>query len=418
MGLDSARLGFMHGRIPGAAAPTAAPAQNGSKQNAMRYVVTIIGLILALGTLAGLKGAQISKLIQFGQAMQAQGPPPEAVSTAVASEQVWQRSLGAVGSVVSAKGVDVSNDAPGVVSRIAFESGDVVKPGQVLVELDAAVERAQLGSIRARTKLAAQSLERSRALIASGVETQSQLDADTSSFDSLSADARALEAQIERKTIRAPFAGRLGMRAINLGQYLPPGTTVASLESTDSVFIDFSLPQQRLDSVKVGMTVRLREQSGREPLAEGVVSAVSPAVDAVTRSVQLRASAPNPEATLRPGMFVNVELLAPGDDRVVVVPTTAVVHASYGDSVFLVVEAKDEAGQPLRGPDGQPRRIAQQQFVRVGSARGDFVVIENGVSAGQELVSAGAFKLRNGAFVAVEKDVSAEPALHPQLDNR
>jgi membrane fusion protein (multidrug efflux system) len=384
----------------------------------MRYAITIAGLILALGALAGLKGAQISKLIAFGQVMKERGAPPESVNTAIAREDTWERSLNAVGSVVSGKGVEVSNDSAGVVSRIAFESGATVRQGQVLVELDAAVERAQLGSIQARIKLAEQSLERSQALVGSGVVTQSQLEADTSSFESLSADARALSAQIERKTLRAPFAGRLGIRAVNLGQYLAPGTTVTSLESTDSVFIDFSLPQQDLESVQVGMTVRLRERAGDEPFAEGTTSAVSPAIDAVTRSVKIRANVPNPEGHLRPGMFVNVELLAPRENKVVVVPTTAVVHATYGDSVFVVVEAKDESGTPITGPDGQPGRIAQQQFVRVGISRGDFVVIDSGLEAGQEVVSAGAFKLRNGASVAIKNEVKSEPQLTPRLDNR
>ncbi len=384
----------------------------------MRYAITIFGLILLLGALAGIKGAQISSLIEMGQRMEAAGPPPEAVNTAETQLQTWERPLSAVGTIVSGKGVNVSNDAPGIVSRIRFESGDRVVAGQVLVELDASVERAQLTSMGARVKLAEQSLERSRALTRSGAVPQAELDADESAFTSLSADARALEAQIERKTIRAPFAGRLGLRPINLGQYLPPGTTVASLESTDSVFVDFSLPQQELGEVKVGLTARVREQAGKVPLAEGTISAVAPAVDAATRTVQVRATLPNPERRLRPGMFVNVEVLLPGDAQVVVAPATAIVHQSYGDSVFVVETENSEAGEPVLTPDGKPRRIAVQQFVRVGTAQGDFVAIDSGLTAGQEVVSEGAFKLRNGARVSVRNEVTVEPKLQPDVDNR
>lgn len=376
----------------------------------MRYLISIIALIAGLAILAGVKGAQISTLMAAGAEMQKAGPPPEAVSTAKAQEQAWQASLSAIASVVSVKGVTLSNDAPGTVARLHFESGATVKQGQILVELDSRVERAQLASIRARQTHAEQSLKRSQALTLSGAVAKAQLDADQSTFDSLTADARALEAQIERKIVRAPFGGRLGMREVNLGQYLAPGTPVSVLESTEAVYVDFTLPQQDVSKIRVGMPVRARLEASETALADGSVFAIEPALDAATRAVKVRASFPTEEERLRPGMFVNVSVLLPDSPRVVAIPQTAVVHASFGDSVFIV-ESKP-------GPDGKPLLSARQQFVRLGTTQGDFVAVLDGVSAGQEVVTAGAFKLRNGARVSVSDAVKLDPQLAPRPVNR
>jgi membrane fusion protein, multidrug efflux system len=347
-------------------------------------------------------------LINFGKEAQKAGPPPEMVSTTVAQQQAWETTIAAVASVVSAKGVQLSNDAPGVVSRIHFESGDTVKQGEILVELDTSVERAQLQSIQARRELAESSLKRTRALVSSGVSPSAQVETDESSSKSLKADASALEAQIARKSIRAPFSGKLGIRAVNLGQYLAPGTMVTVLESTETVYIDFTLPQRELSRVNLGMTVRAVQETGDKPIA-GTVAAIDPSIDPSTRSVKVRASLPNETNRFRPGMFVRVELVMPEQSKVVVAPLTAVVHASYGDSVF-VIEPK---------ADGEQTALtARQQFVRLGEARGDFVAIAEGVQPGQELASAGAFKLRNGLPVVVKNDGSLKPELTPHPANR
>ncbi len=373
----------------------------------MRYAVAILGLILMVASLAGVKALQISTLIGFGQKMQAAGPPPESVTTAVAEQQTWEDTITAVASVVSEKGVAVSNDAAGVVSRLYFESGARVKQGQPLVELDTKVERAQLASLRARLKLAERSMERSRALSTSGAVSRSQLDTDESAFESTAADVKALEAQIERKVVRAPFSGRLGIRAVNLGQYLAPGTPLTVLEATDAVYIDFTLPQQYLGKVATGMKVRAFAEKDKPPLAEGVVSAIDPTIDATTRSLKVRATLPDKEELLRPGMFVNVEIVLPQQRTLVVIPQTAVVHAPYGDSIFAT-EIK---------PEAKDKKFARQKFVRLGPSRGDFVAVLDGVSAGEEVVTAGAFKLRNGAPLAVSRDDKLHPALSPKPEN-
>jgi membrane fusion protein (multidrug efflux system) len=375
----------------------------------MRYVIVIVGLLALIGGLAAIKGSQIGMLIGMGEAMKKAGPPPEVVATTQATQQTWENTLAAVGSVVTAKGVAVSNDAPGLVVKLHFDSGDTVKQGAVLVELDTSVERAQLASLRARRDLAEISVKRSTALAVSGAVAQAQVDADASSFKSLSADANALLAQIARKTIRAPFSGKLGIRQVNLGQYLAPGTAVTTLESQKASLVDFTLPQQELPKLAVGTAVRALLAGASSPL-EGTISAVDPSVDPLTRSIKVRASLPDPESQLRPGMFLRVEVVLPEKSEVIAVPQTAIVHASYGDSVFT--------SDQKPGPDGKPRPVAQQRFVKVGASKGDFVAIVDGLAPGQEVVVAGAFKLRNGIPLKLNNQGSPQPSLDPHPENR
>ena len=365
-----------------------------------------------------MKAKQIGTLIAFGKEMQKAGPPPESVSTAVAQEQAWQGTLSAVGSIAAARGVAISNESPGTVKSIHFDSGSFVHQGQVLVELETNVERAQLASSRARRELAEISMKRSRALLDTRSIAQSQLDNDESALKTASADANALEAQIDRKIVRAPFTGRLGIRAVNLGQYLNPGTTLTVLEAIDTVFVDFTMAQQILANLAVGTPVRVTvEGAGTQP-ADGVVTAIDPEVDANTRTLKVRASVSNQDERLRPGMFVTVAVLLPQKASLVVIPATAIVHAPYGDSVYVVEDKKDASGAVARPANGKAAKAVRQQFVRVGASRGDFVAIVDGVTAGQELVTAGAFKLRNGAPITVTTDVQLDPKLAPHPQNR
>lgn len=371
----------------------------------MRYLFTIFALLLVVGGLGGLKFKQISSLIHFGEEAKKSGPPPEAVGTAVAVEQAWEGTLTAVGSIAAVRGVALSNDAAGVVSQILFDSGDVVRQGQVLVILDSRVEQAQLASSEARLDLAKVTITRSQALVGRGAITKSQFDNDDATLRTSSKDLNAIQAQIDRKVVRAPFAGRLGIRAVNLGQYLNPGTQITVLEAIDSVYVDFTLPQQRLADVKVGMPVRVTIEGADRGAQDGVIAAIDPEVDSSTRSIKFRASVPNKEERLRPGMFASVSVVLPMQTARVTIPMTAVLHAAYGDSVFL---AEDKDG----------RTVARQQFVRIGESRGDFVVVLDGVKAGETVVSAGAFKLRNGASLAVDNTVKPEPSLDPHPQNR
>lgn len=380
-----------------------------------RYLLVVLGLLMVVGGLGAIKGAQIGKLIAMGKQFQASGPPPETVGTSVAQAETWETTVATVGSISGLRSVTVSNEVPGTISKIRFESGQIVREGQVLVELDAEVERAQLASAGARRDLADRTLKRSKVLAGGNAISPSQLDEVDAQLKSATTDAEALRAQVERKIIRAPFRGRLGIRAVNVGQYLTPGTMITTLDSMGGTFVDFSLPQEELATVKVGLPVRVTMEGTQERLT-GTISAIEPTIDATTRNVKIRAAIPEPANQPRPGMFVNVQVIQKAQQAVVAIPVTGLLHAPYGDSVF-VVEDKP-AGSPgmATAPDGRPVKIARQQFVRTGAARGDFVAITKGVTAGQRVVTAGAFKLRNSSPVVVDDTVQATPqvALQPQ----
>lgn len=369
----------------------------------MRALIPIAIVLVIIGALAFVKAAQIGRLMKAGKAAEAAGPPPEVVATAVATEATWETTLPAIGSVETAKGVTLSVEVPGVVSALRFESGATVKKGDVLLELESNVERSQLAAAQARKKLAEQNLARNKQLVATGSMAGAQLENDEATLKSATADAAALQAIISRKTLTAPFAGKLGIRAVNVGQYLSPGTTITTLETTDTQFVDFTLPQQHLAEVAIGNPVRIGLAGAT---VDGSITAIDPTVDPATRSLKLRAEVPDPEKKLRPGMFAEVSVVLPTKRAVISVPVTAIVHASYGDSVFVVEPGKDG------------KKIARQQFVRTGETRGDFVSIEQGLKPGQEVVVAGAFKLRNNAPITVDNSVKPATSVAPQPENR
>lgn len=381
----------------------------------MRYLIAIGLLLVLLGGLGAIKYKQISGLIQSGKQMEEQGPPPEPVGTTVARQDSWEETLAAVGNVVAAQGVAVSNESPGVVTAIRFESGALVRAGQVLVELDTSVEKAQLASAQARKTLASVSAGRSRQLVVRSAISKAQLDGDEAQLSTSRADLEALQAQIARKTVRAPFSGRLGLRAVNLGQYLNPGTTITTLEALRTVYVDFTLPQQVLAKVALKMPVRASIAGVSEAQLTGEVAAIDPSIDVVSRTIKLRASVPNERELLRPGMFVQVAVVLPQRSSVITAPVTAVLHAPYGDSVFVVEDKKPKDGASAGAQAG---KVARQQFVRLGPARGDFVALLDGVTAGQELVTSGAFKLRNGVSVVVSNQIKPAASLTPTPGNR
>ncbi len=412
----------------------------------MRYVYTGLALVVVVGVLAGIKGTQIGSLIAMGKAMEAAGPPPETVSSATAEAAEWEVVLSAVGSVVSEKGVTLKAEVAGVLKRLPVASGVTVKAGQVIAELDTDVERAQLASLSARRELAAATLKRSESLLEGGGVSRAQFDVDSAELKGLLADEAALKAQIARKVIRAPFAGKVGLRLASIGQYLAVDTAVTTIESDDAIFIDFPLAQSALEHVALGQPVRIFPEGergrarGEKPVereavpavVEGAISAIEPRVDPRTRMVSVRATLP-PEALglhetsdapaqvgLRPGMFAPVAVVLPETHRGVVVPVTALVRAPYGDSVFIIEEAKpkEDAASGEAGSGEAPRLVARQSFVRVREIRGDFAMVEEGVEAGATVVSVGAFKLSNGSPVVINNEVGSAPSLQPDVINR
>jgi membrane fusion protein, multidrug efflux system len=386
-------------------------------RKALKILLVTVGLLTLVGTLGFIKFSQISSLMAMGKAYEKSGPPPESVASGMSKKQTWQAELTAVGTIAPVKGVALSNDSPGVVSKIHFESGALVKQGQVLVELDTSVERAQLASTAVRRELATANVKRSRALMKDQLTTQIQLDSDEAQVKSSETEAQTIQAQIARKIVRAPFAGRLGIRAVNVGQYLSPGTTLTVLQAVGAVYVDFSLPQQQLGTILVGMPVKIQIEGASGPAQDGVIAAVDPTIDSTTRMIKLRATVPNAADKLSPGMFANVAVQLPDQGEVVTIPLTAVVHASFGDSVFVVEDKKPDAPGARTSPTGKTIKNARQQFVRLGRARGDYVAVLDGVTEGQELVTAGAFKLRNNSPIVVDNSVQTDPQLNPKPEN-
>ena len=369
-----------------------------------RMILMLAVLLAVVGVIGFVKFQQIQAAIAQSTSVQ---PPPTAVTTIGTSEVPWESTRRAIGTVTSVHGVTVSADLPGIVEAIHFESGKWVKQGDELVRLDTRQERAQLDAGEAEQELARLNLERMRGLREKGVVSQAELDAAEGRFKTAEAQIGQIRASIERKTIRAPFAGSLGIRQVNLGQYLAGGDPVVPLQSLDPIYVDFSVPQQNLAQVKVGTEVDVTLE-GSDTSTRGRISAVDTVVDQATRNVKVRATLANPQGQLRPGMFVEAHVAGSDELAVIAVPASAISYAPYGDSVFVVAE--------MDGPQGAKYQGVRQQFVKVGGARGDQVAVVSGLEPGAEIVTSGVFKLRNGAPVVVNNDVQPpnDPAPKPE----
>lgn len=374
---------------------------------AKKIIFTLVIVLILVGTLAGIKGLQFKTMFAQGANFV---PPPETVTTTEAKQDTWQPTLTAVGSVAAVQGVVLGAEMSGAVKNIAFESGATVRAGDLLVELDSSVEQAQLRSAMASADLARLNLERARELREKKMMSQADLDSAEAQAKQANAQIDNIRAVIAKKAIRAPFAGRTGIRQINLGQFLDNGAAVVTLQSLDPVYVNFSLPQQDLAQLGVGMAVRVTTDAFPGQNFEGKLTAINPEVDAVTRNVRLQATLANPAGKLRPGMYVNVAAVLSQMERVLMIPATAVLYAPYGDSVFVVEDKKDEK-------TGATGKVLNQKFVRLGKTRGDFVVVTSGLEAGQTIVTTGVFKLRNGMSVVVDNKLAPSLQLAPKPAN-
>jgi membrane fusion protein (multidrug efflux system) len=369
-----------------------------------KIILACVIVAVVVGGLAGIKLAQFKKLMGGGKAF---APPPETVSAAVVREENWQSTLSAIGTLAAVQGVTVTPEIAGTITEIAFESGALVGKSNLLVRLDTSLEEAQLRAIVAQWELGRLNLERMRKLRSENMVSQSDLETAEATMKQNEANADAIRATIEKKTIRAPFAGRVGIRLVNLGQYLDAGKPIVSLQSLKPVYVDFSLPQQELARLKTGMTVRLSTDAYPGRQFDGTLTAINPDLDPATRSVGLQATFANTDELLRPGMFARAEVLLPEQLPVLAIPATSVLSAPYGDSVY-VIESKP-------GKDrGKPGLVVRQQFIRTGRARGDFVSVESGLKAGERIVSAGIFKLRNGMSVVENNALAPKNELAPR----
>ncbi len=344
------------------------------------------------------------------EAGQLMGPMPESVSTFTAARQSWVESVRAIGSIEPDQGVRLDAEVAGVVSAINFKNGQHVEIDHVLVQLDITVESALLNSNKASAHLAEVELTRAKRLRDTDSIAQSQLDKAQADFDTATAQMKNLQAIIERKTIRAPFSGRVGIREINVGQYLSQGAPIVTLQSYDQVFVNFTLPQQAIARVETGMQITLQSDVYPEQTFEGRLTAISPQIDPTTRTIKLQGTLQNEDERLRPGLFVKVSVTLPEKNEVLVVPATSIVYAPYGNSIFKVITTTDEV-------TGVETAIVKQSFIRIGKHMGDFVSILEGLEAGDEIVSAGAFKLRNGMPVTIHNEMAPTPELAPNPKN-
>jgi membrane fusion protein, multidrug efflux system len=370
-----------------------------------KKMVLMLGVTAVLLTALGfVKFKQVQSAVH-ASAFQ---PPPESVTSIVAQREQWPATMDIIGTVEAVHGVTVSADLPGTVARIAFDSGQSVREGNVLVELDTRQERAQLASLEAQRDLAHVNFGRMQQLVNEGVISRMEYDQASSQQKATEANVAEIRATIERKTIRAPFSGILGIRKVNLGQYLAAGTAVVALQSLNPIYVNFGVPQQTAGQVRVGRNLRVTSEDLAGKVFTGRVTAIDSVEDEATRNVQVQATLSNPEGKLRPGMFVQVEVVLGASRPVITLPASAISYAPYGDSVFIITDLKDPKGRTYRG--------VRQQFVKVQGTRGDQVAVVSGVNAGDEVVTSGVFKLRNGAAVQVNNKVQPgnNPAPKPE----
>jgi membrane fusion protein, multidrug efflux system len=374
---------------------------------AKRMILMLLVTAIVIAALGFVKVQQFQAAAGEAAAFQ---PPPEAVTTIVAGQETWATTLSSIGTVAAVQGVTVSADLPGTVDRIGFESGNHVRKGDVLVQLDTRQERAQLAAVEAQRELAELNFDRMRGLLDQRVISRAEYDRAMAEQKQTDAQVGEIRAAIDRKTIRAPFSGVLGIRQVNLGQYLAAGDPVVLLQSLNPIYVNFGVPQQDAGQLRVGRDVGITAEELAGADFTGRVTAIDTAVDEATRNVQVQATLANPDGKLRPGMFVQAELTLGATRAVVPLPASAVSYAPFGDSVFIVTD--------LSGPNGQSYRGVRQQFVKLDGSRGDQVAVVSGVKAGDEVVTSGVFKLRQGAAVVVNNNVVPANSARPTPEDR
>jgi membrane fusion protein (multidrug efflux system) len=378
------------------------PQAQGRKFMTKRMLIMVAGVIVLIAILALAKFLQIRQMI-------ANAPKPSAqtVSAVKAETLEWQPALTAVGTLTAVRGVDLSTEVAGMVRQVNFQSGQDVHAGQVLVQLNADSDVGQLHALEAAAELSATVLTRDKAQLAAQAISQAQVDGDMADLKNKRALVAQQAATVEKKTIRAPFAGKLGITAVNPGQYLNPGDKIVTLQTIDPILIDFFLPQQQIAKLVVGQVLAVSNDAYADVHFAGKITAISPKIDTATRNVQVQATVANAKRQMLPGMFANVSVDVGEKMRYLTLPQTAITYNPYGSTVFILKPAdkKDDAGNaPL---------TAQQVFVTTGATRGDQVAILKGLEAGQQVVTSGQLKLKNGTPVVVDNTVQPADSANP-----
>ena len=378
-----------------------------TRRSAVRSAaIGVLAVAAIAGAIAAVKAQQFATI---GAAFAAQAEPVERVNAVTVRREHWQPSAASVGSVVAVHGTTVAAEAEGVVRAIRFEPGSVVEAGTVLVLLDDEVEQSELRAAEATAELARLTFERAKRLFGDRAVSQADLETAEAAFKQANARVDAIRAAIDKKVVRAPFAGKLGIRRISVGQFLAKGAPVVSLQSLDPVYVEFSLPQQRIGALVEGLRVGAASDAYPEQRFVGAITAVEPQVDTATRNVRVQATFPNGEGRLRPGMFVSVDVALGAAAPVNVVPATAVAHAPDGDAIFVI--------EPGETADGAAALVLRRKPVRLGARRGDFVAVLDGVETGEQVVATGVFKLRAGMPVTVDNELTPAFAAMPDPNN-
>jgi membrane fusion protein, multidrug efflux system len=372
---------------------------------AKRMILMLAVALLVIGGLGFVKYRQIQTAMAMGGSF---APPPTAVTTIVAQRETWPSAMNVIGTAQATQGVTVSADLPGTVAKINFESGQAVKKGDILVELDTRQERAQLAAAESDRDLARINYGRAKQLVSQGVLARTEYDNTESQQKSMEAKVGEIQATIDRKTIRAPFSGVLGLRQINLGEYLAAGQAIVPLQVLNPIYVNFGVPQTTYAQVSVGHTLKVTSDDMPGKVFPGRVTAVDSVINESTRNIQVQATLPNPNGKLRPGMFVQVEVALGPSRQAITLPASAINYAPYGDSVYVVTDLQDPKGKTYKG--------VRQQFVKIDGSRGDQVAVVSGVKSGDVIVSSGVFKLRNGAPVQINNSVQPpdNPAPKPE----
>jgi membrane fusion protein (multidrug efflux system) len=368
--------------------------------------ITLIGLVVLVGVPIFIKMTQFAVMGAAPMQM-----PPEVVTAESARKEIWPSTVSATGTMVAVQGVTVGAELGGKIVEIDFESGDKVKAGDLLLRIDVSAEQAQLRSAEAAAKLAQVNLKRNRDLRKNKTVSQAELDTAEANYKQATAQVDNMQAAIAKKTLRAPFAGNLGIRQVNLGQIVDTGTAVVTLQTIDPIYVDFSLPQQRFSVLAPGTEVKVTSDAAPNEIFKGEIIAVNPKVDQITRSVRVRATLDNSKELLRPGMFGNVEVLLPTKLDVLAIPATAVLYAPYGDTVFVIDGVADETS-------GKEQLILRQQIVRLGETHGDFVSVIKGLKEGEKVVTSGVFKLRPKMAVVIDNSLAPEAKMAPEPPNK
>jgi len=371
-----------------------------------KLIVALVGLLILIGVPAAIKMRQFNVMSSVQPAN-----PPETVTADRAREESWPNTVTAVGSLVSVQGVTVSAESGGKVVKIAFESGDQIEAGDVLIQINTSSEEAQLRAAEAAADLARINLKRNRELLAKQTVSQAEYDSAEAAYKQTKAEADTIRAIIDKKILRAPFAGRLGLRLVNLGQILKEGDPVVTLQTLDPIYVDFSVPQQLFPVLATGTRVRVTTDAAPGEIFEGKINAVNPEIDSVTRNIRAQAIISNAGEKLRAGMFANVEVMLPNEQAVIAIPATAVLYAPYGDTVFIIDRETDKQ-------TGKTRHVLRQQIVRLGVTRGDFVSVLSGLQAGDQIVTSGVFKLRPDMPVVVDNTLAPNAELSPTPPNK